>query len=115
MASQLMNQSDSRTLRTRQSAASARLDHVGGEAPAGAASILGQTTVVSSYPTTASSFYALVACDLNGAETEGAIATVVTDNAPTFYAWNAGTQIPPQGTAVVCHAVGGRWVFRYDA
>ena len=30
------------------------------------------------------------------------------------YALNLGTQVPPSGTTVVCHAVGGRWCFRYD-
>ena len=70
---------------------------------------------VSTYPTTASAFFACLPTDIDGNEAEGASATYVQESSTVFYAWNAGTQVPPVGTAIVCHAVGGRWVFRYDA
>jgi hypothetical protein len=83
-------------------------------APVAAAAVLAQTTTVSTYPTTASAFYACVPANINGNESEGASATYVQEDSMVFYAWNAGTQVPPAGTTIVCHAVGGRWVFRYD-
>lgn len=76
--------------------------------------MLAMTTTVSSYPTTASSFFGCIPAEIDGSETEGAAATFVQENSTVNYAWNAGTQIPPSGTTIVCHAIGGRWVFRYD-
>jgi hypothetical protein len=105
---------DTRVMRDRQQTVRETLDRTRDLAPIATAAILAQTTTVSSYPTTASSFYACVPMDLDGNESEGAPATYVQESSTVFYAWNAGTQIPPAGTAIVCHAVGGRWVFRYD-
>jgi hypothetical protein len=102
-------------IRDRQQAAPEILDRATGRAPEGTAAVLAQTTTVSTYPTTASAFFACLPTDIDGSEAEGASATYVQESSMVFYAWNAGTQIPPAGTAIVCHAVGGRWVFRYDA
>jgi hypothetical protein len=75
--------------------------------------MLAQTTAVKNYPTTATAFYAVVPCDIDGGENEGSAATYVPRTSSVAYAFNLGTQIPPSGTMVVCHAVGGRWCFRY--
>src|SRR5581483_7946521 len=106
--------SDFRVLRDRPMAVEKTTDRIHGHAPDAAAAILAQTTTVSTYPAIASAFYACIPTDIDGNESEGASATYVQEGAAVFYAWNAGTQIPPSGTAIVCHAVGGRWVFRYD-
>ena len=105
---------DLRVIRDRPMAVEKTTDRIQGLAAAGTAAILAQTTTVSTYPTTASAFYASVPADLDGNESEGASATYVQEDSAVFYAWNAGTEIPPVGTTIVCHAVGGRWVFRYD-
>lgn len=102
-------------IRDRHQAEQRGLDRKTGRAPEGAAALLAQTSTVSTYPTTASAFFACLPTDIDGSEAEGASATYVQESSTVFYAWNAGTQIPPVGTAIVCHAVGGRWVFRYDA
>src|SRR5262249_42100772 len=59
-------------------------------------------------------FCAVVPCDIDGGESEGAAATYVPRTGSVAYALNLGTQVPSNGTTVVCHAVGGRWCFRYD-
>lgn len=105
---------DVRALRDRQQAARERMDRATPWIPEGAAAVLAQTTTVTAYPTTASAYFACVPVDIDGDETEGATATYVPRNSPVFFAWNAGAQAPPAGAAVVCHGVGGRWVFRYD-
>jgi hypothetical protein len=105
---------DLRVIRDRPKAEQNTIDRTRSPAPLGAAATLAQTTTVSTYPTTASAFYACIPADIDGSESEGASATYVQEGSAILYAWNAGTQIPPVGTTVVCHAVGGRWVFRYD-
>ena len=105
---------DSRIIRDRQQADGKTIDRTRDLAPVGTTATFAQTTTVSSYPTTASAFYACLPADLDGTESEGASATYVQESSTPFYAWNAGTQVPPVGTPIVCHAVGGRWVFRYD-
>jgi hypothetical protein len=85
----------------------------GGDAYCSAA-IIAQTTTVTTYPTTASAMYAVIPQDIDGAESEGSAATYVPNTGAISYALNLGTQIPPSGTNVICHAVGGRFCFRYD-
>lgn len=109
---------DIRIVRERQSAASDRLDRGRGDGPVGAAAVLAQTVAVTTYPTAAQAYYGAIAAEIDGTENEGDSATYVqqgTQPTALFFAWNAGTEVPPVGTTVVCHAVGGRWVFRYDA
>jgi hypothetical protein len=107
---------DLRTLRDRQKAGQDALDSsLGGVEVRGSSAMLAQTTTVKTYPTTAAAFYAVVPCDIDGSETEGAAATYVPRTGSVAYALNLGIQVPPSGTTVVCHAVGGRWCFRYDA
>jgi hypothetical protein len=107
---------DLRILRDRQQSASEAMDVDQGDEPLyGSAAVLAKTTTVETYPTTASAFYACLPQDIDGAEIEGAAASYVPQSNAVFYGWNAGTAVPPPGTPVVCHAVGGRWVFRYDS
>jgi hypothetical protein len=73
-----------------------------------------QTTTVTTYPTTAAAFYAYNPGEVNGTEAEGGAATYVVDTSTILYALNLGTMIPPNGTYVLAHHVGGRTVFRYD-
>jgi len=106
---------DLRVIRERQWSGHEALDSsLGGVEARGSSAMLAQTTVVGTYPTTASAFYAVVPCDIDGGEGEGAAATYVPRTGSVAYALNLGTQVPPNGTAVICHAVGGRWCFRYD-
>ncbi len=78
------------------------------------APLLVTTTTVTTYPTTASAFFASNPTEIDGTETEGNAASYTPDTSQVVYAFNVGTQIPPAGTRVVVQAVGGRWVFRYD-
>lgn len=106
---------DLRILRDRQWAGRDSLDNeLGGDGASGSAAMLAQTTTVKTYPTSASAFYAVVPCDVDGPETEGAPASYGIQAGSVSFAINLGTQIPPVGTTIVCHAVGGRWCFRYD-
>jgi len=85
--------------------------------PAGAEGSLAQlltTVAVNSYPKAAGAFYAGNPTYVSGDETEGGPASYNADESQVIYAYNAGTASPPEGTVLVAHAVGGRWVFRYD-
>jgi hypothetical protein len=85
--------------------------------PIGAEGSLAQliTTVkITTYPTKASAFYAGNITYVDGAEVEGGVAGYSPDSSQVIFAYNLGTKVPPVGTVLVVHAVGGRWVFRYD-
>jgi hypothetical protein len=106
---------DLRVMRERQWVERETLDSYGGGADVpGSSALLAQTTTVRTYPTTAAAFFAVVPCSIDGAEVEGAAATYVPLTGSVTYALNLGTQIPPNGTTVLCHGIGGRWCFRYD-
>ncbi len=103
-----------RLLRERLAATQAALDAAqADQALSSSAAVFGVTTTVNTYPTTAGAFYAVTPSNINGSETEGATYVTAT-GAAILYAWNAGMAVPPNGTPIVAHAVGGRWVFRYD-
>ena len=106
---------DLRILRDRQAAASDSLDRQAAAAdPYGSAAMCVLTTTVTTYPTTANTFYACNPELLTGSEDEGATPTFTPDTATIIYALNLGTVIPPNGTKLVIHSAGGRWTFRYD-
>jgi len=105
--------SESRTQRNRAAVQDQDLDRLDDSPPHGSAAILATTTTVTTYPTTAAAFYAANMTEIDGVEQEGTAATY-TIQSGVVYILNTGTQIPPVGTRVVAHAVGGRWVFRYD-
>jgi hypothetical protein len=92
-------------------------DLVARSEPIGAEGSLAQlitTTTVMSYPNVAGAFYAGNPTYVNGTEVEGGIASYAPDATQVIYAYNVGTKVPPENTLIVAHAVGGRWVFRYD-
>jgi hypothetical protein len=68
---------------------------------------------VTAYPTVAGVFYGGNPTDVGSPEVEGGAATYATGPS-TVYAINLGTAIPPVGTRVVAHLVGGRMCFRWD-
>jgi len=105
--------SESRTNRNRWAEHGQVLDQLPDQPTDGTVAILATTTTVVTYPTTAAAFYAANATEIDGVETEGTAASYTTQGG-VVYILNTGTQIPPPGTRVVAHAVGGRWVFRYD-
>lgn len=83
--------------------------------PAGkGASMLCVTTSLGSYPQAASAVYALATEECDADDTEGASATYTDDNNNVIFGINLGSSVPPQGTRVIVHGVGGRWCFRYD-
>jgi hypothetical protein len=90
------------------------VDRVVDSGGGGAAARLLTTTTVTAYPSVAGSFFACNPTELDGAETEGGAATFTVDATQVIYALNQGTQVPPNGTCIVAHAVGGKWNFRYD-
>ena len=77
--------------------------------------LLVKTFAESSYPTAAGSYFACHPVGLSGTEGEGDVATQTEDTSETVYAFNLGSTVPDAGTVLIAHAVGGRWVFRYDA
>lgn len=107
---------ETRVLRDRLASLGDAFDNAqgGGEAY-GSSAMLAQTTTVTTYPTVAAAMYAVVPCDADGVESEGNAVAYVPRTGSIAYAVNLGTTIPPSGTRVVCHAVGGRWAFRYDS
>jgi hypothetical protein len=80
----------------------------------GSAARLVTTTTITTYPTSAAEFYACNPTEIDGNGTEGGSVSYTTDTDQVIYVLNLGTQIPPTGTRLVAHAVGGRWVARYD-
>jgi hypothetical protein len=78
------------------------------------ATLLLTTTTITTYPTSASAFYAGNPTQVSGTETEGGAASYAPDIANIVLALNLGTQIPAAGTRVIATAAGGRWTFRYD-
>ena len=106
---------DLRVLRDRQTAAETWLDRSTASAePFGSAALCVITTTVTTYPTSAAEFYACNPELITGAETEGGTPTFTADTNTVVYGLNLGTVIPPNGTKLVLHSVGGRWTFRYD-
>jgi len=105
---------DTRIERERQKSLSGVLDRVVPFRTDGSTSLLVTTTTVTTYPTTAGSFYASNPTEIDGSEIEGGAVTYTADSTQIVFILNVGTQIPPAGTRLVAHAVGGRWVFRYD-
>jgi hypothetical protein len=105
--------SETRTLRERQAAGQVLADRTRQKQADYSAAMLGITAAIALYPTTASAFYGCVPSELDGAESEGAAAAYVASG-NTIVAYNLGSKVPPIGTPVICHSVGGRWCFRYD-
>jgi hypothetical protein len=90
------------------------VDQIPGNSSGGTAARIVTTTTITTYPTSAAEFYACNPTEIDGTETEGGSASYTVDADQVLYVLNVGTAIPPSGTRVVAHAVGGRWVMRYD-
>jgi hypothetical protein len=82
-----------------------------GECPA---ALLLTTTTITTYPTSASAFYAGNPTQVSGTEAEGGAAMYLPDTSNIVLALNLGTQIPASGTRVIATSAAGRWTFRYD-
>jgi len=106
---------DARILRDRQEAAFAATSRMASSAEEGSAAILVQTRAETRYPTTPGAFYACSPVSIDGPETEGAAAAVLTDASRLLFVYNLGNAIPPVGSKLVAHSCGGRWVVRFDA
>lgn len=105
---------DTRTNRNRQESLANLISRIPSSPPDGARSILVKTTTETTYPTTASSFYAVFSVDVDGAETEGATPTFNVDS-HVFHALNLGSTVPPAGTIILAECLGGLWLFRWDS
>ncbi len=103
-----------RVLRERHEDLSDTVDRIPPSGPDGALGMLVTTTTVSTYPTTAGSYFAVNPTTAGGTEAEGQAATYSPDTQRTFYAFNAGATVPPNGSHVIASAVGNRWIFRWD-
>jgi hypothetical protein len=91
-----------------------RANDLGGMQGAGAMLVV--TGTQNSYPTAPASFFACRSCWIGGSPiSEGASGGIQQSDTVTWiYAFNLGGAVPPSGTYLVVHMVGGRWVFRYD-
>ena len=105
---------DARILRERATHAERRLDDATELPPDSSVTLVAITTVLTSYPTAASAYFAMIPCEIAGAATEGASPAFNQISGASFTALNLGSAVPPQGTYVLCHGAGGRWTFRYD-
>jgi hypothetical protein len=110
--------SATRVLRNRMAFLSDALDRSGDLGPAANAAVLGITTAIKTYPTVPQAFYGIIPQRITGTNKEGDPGVFSSELAlgvtTQMVALNVGSLAPPQGTMVVCEAVGGRWVFRYD-
>jgi hypothetical protein len=79
--------------------------------PRGTPKFAGVTTHFTSYPTTASAFYAVQPVRVTGTLTEGGAGTETNVGNPIL-CLNIGSSVPPEGTKVICYGF-DRWVFRY--
>ncbi len=75
--------------------------------------IVGITTEVDTYPTTAGRYYALLPVRITGQVGEGIEPTLTAGTKP-FLALNLGSEIPPEDTYVIASNGSGRFTFRYD-
>lgn len=84
--------------------------------PAGkGASMLCVTTSLGNYPVSSPAAFAVQPEEADCDDSEGASATYTDDTDSVFFAINLSSSVPPQGTRFVVHAVGGKWVFRWDS
>ena len=103
-----------RTVRNRQQTDQAAADRSEPASQDCAAAVLVQTTTVSMYPTDPASYFACNPCQINGDEVEGSAGTLVPDTGTVLYVLNIGSGLPPQGTQLVAHGVGGRLTMEFN-
>jgi hypothetical protein len=78
----------------------------------GTMAIVGKTATKETYPTTANAWYWIERVRLGGDEVEGGTVTM-TSTGDGFYAYNVGSGIPPEGTAIDCNDTGDHYTFTY--
>jgi hypothetical protein len=84
------------------------------EAPNGGFSFLGTTFALETYPTEPNKFFAVHPTDLSGTQEEGDEPTFSAHEDQVCFAYNKGTDVPPEGTRILCHGAGGRYVMDYN-
>jgi hypothetical protein len=104
---------DLRTDRDRLAVLADDLDRALDGQPESALALVALTFQESSYPAQAKCLYACKVQLVGGPEAEGASGTL-TPTTATIYAYNLGSAVPPQATAILATQVGDRWTFRYD-
>jgi hypothetical protein len=110
-----MDTNDLRVLRDRHEQLEDEIDRSRANPPDAGRALLCRTTSVTTYPTTAGVFYAVLEVEASGTEREGATPSFTPDGSTNaFYALNLGTGIPDSGTYLICRLVGGKWAFRFD-
>jgi hypothetical protein len=106
--------SELRVLRERNAALADRIDRALAEPDSGSQALLVNTAKQTTYPTSPGSYFACNPTLVTGDETEGSTPSFLPDPNTWILAYNVGSQLPAQGTMVVVHLVGGRYVFRYS-
>jgi hypothetical protein len=104
---------DLRTERDRLAGLADQLDRAREDQSEATAAVVGVTFAESAYPSQAQGLFACRVQTVGGLETEGAPGSL-TPTTATIYAYNLGSALPPQGTAILAVQVGDRWTFRYD-
>jgi hypothetical protein len=105
--------SDLRVIRDRQADAGDDLDRAEVRPSNAGRTDVAITTTELTYPTAAGAWYSVTSQRIDGTEAEGASATFATTSG-VFHAFNLGSKVPPAGTIVLIHCIGGKWSFRYD-
>lgn len=103
-----------RDVRDRQFELVGDVDRLPGAAEGGIAAMLLRTIDGGSYPTAAATVYACYPVLSDAGDSEGDDPDLTEDSSAVIFAANVGSAVPDIGTDVIAHAVGGRWVFRYD-
>lgn len=109
----MADNNDARRLRLADDASRTEASRAAPRNAPGSPAFVGKTTTVTTYPTVAGRFYAIVPQGVSGTQTEGSAGSF-SARSSIVYALNLGNAIPPSGTSVVCTFVSHRWVFRYD-
>lgn len=106
-------QDEAMRLRIRDTSVIDGLSRMGQGPSLGMPCLVASTKKISTYPTSAQSFYACSSLTVLGLEFEGGAGSLTSGNS-TFFALNLGSAVPPLGANIVATFVDNRWVFRYD-
>lgn len=77
-------------------------------------SLLVQTTIVTTYPSTSGAYFAVQEVRAGGTEAEGGAGSYAAATPKFYAAIFFGSTAPPQGTKLVVHLCGTRYAGRYD-
>jgi hypothetical protein len=109
----ITQQDEAKRLRIRDVTLVDEFSQMGRDPSLGMPCLVASTKKLSSYPTSAQSFFACSPLTVLGLEVEGGTGTL-TLGSSTFFALNLGSAVPPMGANIVVTFVDNRWVFRYD-